>query len=228
MALIIKGGRKLFLSKKRNCLSISKDILEKITEDKPLFVTDLNFNTAFKVAWAGFMKMGELIYTAAKAKKATFAKTGLTRLDISFAEGDQYAILRLKRSKTDTKYTGVKIILAATGERTCPLAALRKLFIQDSRPVNAPLFRLQSAAFSRQGVVNILKQRIAAEGFSESNYFGHSFRKGEAQHAADHGMLDESIQRLGHWTSNAVRTTMSIDGSKGLSRVCNVCSHEYE
>ena len=132
-------------------------------------------DAAFKVAWAGFMTMVELTYTAAEAKNATFAETGLTRSDISFAEGDQYAILRLKRSKTDTEHTGVQIILAATGEPTCRLAALRRLFIQDQRPPNAPLFRLQSSAFSRQAVVNILKQR----------------------------MLDESIQRLGRWTSDA-------------------------
>ncbi len=45
-------------------------------------------NTAFKVAWASMMRMGELTYTAAEAKKATFAETGITRLDISFAEWD--------------------------------------------------------------------------------------------------------------------------------------------
>ena len=155
------------------------------------------------------MRMGELTYTAAEAKKATFAETGLTRSDISFAEGDQYAILRLKRSKTDTEHTGVQIILAATGEQTCPVAALRRLFIQDPRPANAPLFRLQSFAFSRQGVVNILKQRIAAAGFPKSNYSGHSFRKGAAQHAADHGILDKSIQRLGRWTFNAFKLCLT-------------------
>ncbi len=45
-------------------------------------------DTAFKVAWAGFMRMREMTYTAAEAKKAMFLETGLTRLDISFAEGD--------------------------------------------------------------------------------------------------------------------------------------------
>ena len=84
------------------------------------------------------MTMVELTYTAAEAKNATFAETGLTRSDISFAEGDQYAILRLKRSKTDTEYTGVQIILAATGKPTCPVAALRRLFIQDPRPPTLP------------------------------------------------------------------------------------------
>ncbi len=157
MALIIKGGKRLFPSKKRNRLPITKEILEKITEEELLSMTDLNVDTASKVAWAGFMRMGELTYTAAEAKKATFAETSLTRSDISFAEGDQYAIVRLKQSKTDMEHTGVQIILAATGEPTWPVAALRRLFIQDPRPPNAPLFRLQSSAFSRQAVVNILK-----------------------------------------------------------------------
>lgn len=205
MALIIKGGKRLFPSKKKNRLPITKDILEKITKEEPLTVTDLNIDTAFKVAWAGFMRLGEITYTAAEAKKPTFAETKLTRSDISFAEGDQYAILRLKRSKTDIEHTGVQIILAATGEQTCPVAALRRLFIQDPRPPTAPLFRLSSAAFSRQNVVSILKKRIVSAGLSESDFSGHSFRKGAAQHAADNGMLDESIQRLGRWTSNAFK-----------------------
>ncbi len=98
-----------------------------------------------------------------------------------------------------------QIILAATGEPTCPVAALRRLFIQDSRPHNAPLFRLQSSAFSRQAVVNILKQRIGAASLPEANYSGHSLCKGAAKHVADYGMLDESIQRLGRWTSNAFK-----------------------
>lgn len=60
MALIIKGGKRLFPSKKRNRLPITKDILEKIIKDELLTVEDLNVDTAFKVAWAGFMRMGEL------------------------------------------------------------------------------------------------------------------------------------------------------------------------
>ncbi len=91
------------------------------------------------------------------------------------------------------EHTGVEIILAATGEPTCPIAALRRLFIQDPRTLNAPLFRLQSSAFFCQAVVNILKQCIAAAGFPEANYSGQSFRKRAAKHEADNGMLDEGI-----------------------------------
>lgn len=137
--------------------------------------------------------MEELTYKAAEAKKVTFAQTGLTRSDISFAKKDQYAILYLKRSKTNTEHTWVQIILAVTRERICPVAALRQLFIQNLCPANASLFFLQTTAFTRQGVVNILRQRIMAAGFSGSNYSSNSFQKKAAQHAANHSMLDKSI-----------------------------------
>ncbi len=202
MALIIKDGRRLFPGKKRNRLPITKEILEKITEEELLSITDLNVDTAFKIAWIGFMRMAELTYTAAEAKKATFAVTDLMRSDISFAEVDQYAIFRLNQSKTDTENTGVQIFLAATVEPTCPVAAFRRLFIQDPYPPNSPLFKLQSSAFSLQAVVNILKQHITEAGPPQANYSGHSFRKGAAKHEADHGILNQSIQRLGRWISN--------------------------
>ncbi len=57
-------------------------------EDKPLSNTDLNLDTAFKIAWAGFIRIEELTYTAIEAKKAIFAEIGLTRSGISFAKGD--------------------------------------------------------------------------------------------------------------------------------------------
>ncbi len=202
MALIIKGGRRLFPSKKRSRLLITKEIPEKIMKEEPISIMESNVDTAFKVAWAGFMRMGELTTISGEAKKGTFAEKDLTRSDISFAKGDQYAILRLKQSKIKKEHTWVQIILAATGEPTCPVATLRRLFIQEPRLPNPPLFRLQSAAFSCQAVVNLLKQRITAAGLPEVNSFGHTFRKVAAQHAANQSILNESIQRLDRWTSN--------------------------
>ncbi len=49
MALIIKGEKRIFPSKKRNCLPVTKNILEEITKEEPLTVTDLNVDTAFNV-----------------------------------------------------------------------------------------------------------------------------------------------------------------------------------
>ncbi len=110
MVPIIKGGRKPFPSKNRNCLPITKEILEKITEEELLSITDLNVDKAFKVAWAGIMRMMELMYTVVEAKKARLAETGLTRSDISFAEGDQYAILRLKQNNRYGEHWGANYL----------------------------------------------------------------------------------------------------------------------
>ncbi len=50
MALIIKSGRRLFPSKKRNRLPITEDIFEKITEKELFSIAVLNVDTAFKLA----------------------------------------------------------------------------------------------------------------------------------------------------------------------------------
>ncbi len=42
-------------------------------------------------------------------------------------------------------------------------------------------------------------------GIKETGFSGHIFHKEAAQYIADQGMLDESIQRLGRWTSNAFK-----------------------
>ncbi len=203
IALIIGGGKRLFPKQKATRLPITKDILERLTEQEPMDLDEFNIDMAFKVAWEGFLRLGEIIYTSTDLKKASFSRTRVTRSDVSFAEGNQYAVLHLKQSKTDTEQTEVQMILAATGKRTCPVAALARLYTLNLQHPDAPLFRLSSGAFSRNSVISTLKKQISLLGLSQSDYSGHSFGKSAAPHAADHSMLDEMIQRLGRWTSNA-------------------------
>lgn len=68
LAWIIKGGSRLFLSSKAKRLPITKDILKKITSTTPKTCEELNIDTAFKVARAGFLRLGEITYTAAELK----------------------------------------------------------------------------------------------------------------------------------------------------------------
>lgn len=197
---LLKGGRYIFPHSKRECLPITKDILEKITSTFPISIEELNIDTAFKVAWAGFLRMGEFTYTSMEAQACIFRDTKLTRSDITFSESDQHAIVRLKRSKTDLNHTGVEIILAATHNKTCPVKALQTLFVQDPQLYTAPLFWLTEGetAFARTPVLNILQARLNNHGIGRAKaYTGHSFRKGAAQHASDNGMLEQHIQKLG-------------------------------
>ena len=122
LAWIIKGGKCLLHRTKNPRRPIAKEILEKITEPEPITVDELNVEIAFKVAWAGSRRLGEITYTGTDLKNASFSQTSVTESDILLAEEDQYAVLRLKRSKTDTEHTGA-------GIETCPVLALRRLFI---------------------------------------------------------------------------------------------------
>lgn len=197
---VLNGGRFLFPHARKERLPITKDILEKITAVTPISIKELNVDAAFKVAWAGFFRMGEITYTDAEVQSTIFVSTKLIRSDITFSDGNQHAILRLKRSKTDVYHTGVEIILAATQDTTCPVTALQVLFNQDPQPGSAPLFRLtnKSAAFPRKPVLNILQKRLLYHNLnSPQKYTGHSFRKKAAQHAHDNGMLEQHIQKLG-------------------------------
>lgn len=205
MALIIKSGRKSFFNKKRNRLLIIKNILEKITEDWPLSIINLKIDIAFKLVWTTFIKIENLIYMVAKVKNTIFTQTSFTKLDISFLKGNQYAILYLKQSQINTECTGMQIILVVTSERTCLVAALKRLFIQNLRSTNTLFFKLQFAALFHQGIVNILNQCVIVESYFITSYCGHSFEKRAAQHIINHGMLDKRIQRLGYYKSNAIK-----------------------
>lgn len=149
--------------------------------------------------------MGELIHTTTELKKNNFKDTKLTRSDFSFADSNQYAILRLEESKTDVDNTGVQVILAATDEPKCPVSAPSSLFVQDPRQADAIFFRLLSSAFFRENLISILKKQIAKAGLLDKDLAGHSFKKGAPHHASDHSILDESIQKLGSWSSNAFK-----------------------
>ena len=214
---IIKGARRAFPQKKTKRLPITKEILVKITTNDQQSVDELNCSMAFKVMWAGFLRMGEVTYKAYEQRDPSFTNIKPTRSDVHLSEDDQHAVLRLKRSKTDHTHTGVEILLAATGETTCPVQALRTLITRDPQPLNAPLFKLENRPFSRENVVIVLRERLRSNLISVEGYSGHSFRKGAAQHASDHGLLDEQIQTLGRWTSQAFKVYFTASTSTRYS-----------
>lgn len=99
MALIIKGGKRLFPSKKKNRQPITTEILEKITLEESLTVTDLNIDIAFRVAWAGFMRLREITYTATEAKTLPLKKLQLQ---------DQISHLQKQTNTPSYALSGVK------------------------------------------------------------------------------------------------------------------------
>jgi hypothetical protein len=134
----------------------------------------------------------------------TFQNTKITRQDVRFFEKGLYATIFLKRSKTDYDHRGVTIVLTASHDSVCPVAALQSLMERDPQPGSAPLFRLTNGAFTRDAVINELENRLLIRGISPDGYRGHSFRKGAAQEAHNNGLTEEEIQTLGRWSSDTV------------------------
>lgn len=96
IVLIIKGEKKLFLKQKTIRLPITKNVLEKITKNKPVELNKLNINTAFKIAWVGFLCLEEIIYTDTKLKKTSFLDIKVTRFNVLSFKKNQYTVLYLK------------------------------------------------------------------------------------------------------------------------------------
>lgn len=219
----------MFPHLKKERYPITKKILQKIVRRRTLDIDELNYDVACKIAWAGFLRSGEFFYTQEDMNDPVFTQSHLTREDVTFASNNQYTILRLKFSKTDYDHSGVEIVLAATGTRTCPVAALRELFRRDPQPGRSPLFRLKDGKpFTRDSLVKYVKNRLRDNGLSDVGYSGHSFRKGAADQAYKNGLCDARIQTLGRWNSEAFKLyykksikelyDLSVRHQQGLAR----------
>jgi hypothetical protein len=175
---------------------------------------DLNFAAACRVAFAGFLRIGEFTYKREDLGiPSVFLATKLTRSDVRFSSSLDHAQLTLKRSKTDRRHEGVQIILARTDDGACPVLALRKLLLLDPQQTNAPLFSFHGRPFSRNNFLAALSTKLRMLGLQTEGYLGHSFRKGAAQHAHDSGILDDQIQILGRWTSEAFRVYFTTNAA---------------
>jgi hypothetical protein len=201
---LLAGALSLSPPTKRARLPITRDILSKIVT-AGISKKYRNLDAAFTLAFAGFLRMGEITYTTKERKAPSFSAIKVTRSDIQFSSNLDHMLLRLKRSKTDSEHHGVSITIAATGDDLCPVQAMKRLFDEDRKDPLSPLFSLDGGAFSAAAVQALLVKRLTAANVLAKGYSGHSFRKGAAQHAKDHGFTDSQIQQLGRWTSNAFR-----------------------
>jgi hypothetical protein len=85
---MLREEKRMFLVIKATRLLIIKNILQQITQNFISFIDNINFDIAFKIAWAKFLCLSEIIYISKKISKITFSKIKITRSNISFANDD--------------------------------------------------------------------------------------------------------------------------------------------
>jgi integrase len=196
---LLRGVKSLQPATHKDRLPILPDILQSILTIDPQTTDDFTINAALTIAFAGFLRLGEITHTNASKSFA------VTRSDITVA--NDHLVLRLRRSKADIEHHGVTITIAATGAATCPVGHMRQLLLhQPALTPLSPLFQLASnTGFPKHTLVRIIKQRLHLAGHQSTAYSGHSLRRGAAQHAANIGLTDAEIKLLGRWSSESFR-----------------------
>jgi hypothetical protein len=116
------GAILLFPSTKKTKLLITKDILDKIITLKP-YKADINIDTAFTIAFIGFLYIGEIIYPNRKVKD--FSTIRALYSNIRIALNGYLMVFYLKQSKIDKTYSSINIQIAAiVGDCLYPIAII--------------------------------------------------------------------------------------------------------
>ena len=82
LAQILQGGRSLFSKIKKDRFPITKEILENITSEFPITSDNFNIDAAFKVAWTGFLRLGEITYSSSDLKNPFFTNLKIIQSDV--------------------------------------------------------------------------------------------------------------------------------------------------
>ena len=160
---------------------------------------------ALALAFAAFLRSGELTYEAEDMRNPDFPSWNISRASIQFDPQGQFMLLRLPASKTDPFRVGVTITIAHSP--LDPLCAVKLMasYLRNTTPADprSPLFiRVGGAPFTRSFLIQEV-QRLAVANGIPGNFTGHSFRRGAATWASRQGLGADQIQKLARWKSAA-------------------------
>ncbi len=207
--LVLKGIKRHQAESTNNCkrtrLPITLLILKQLQD---YWSANVSFSEAV-LLWAascicffGFFRSGEICIPS----RASFnSNIHLTPSDIAVDNKSRPTMVQihLKQSKTDQFHEGADIVIGATGQSVCPVAALLQyLTIRGSDP--GPLFCSPGGQpLIRSSFVGSVQSALVKLGYDPTLYAGHSFRIGAATTAASVGVSDAIIMSMGRWNSMA-------------------------
>ena len=153
---------------------------------------------AILLAFFAFLRSGELL--------------SLHRSDLH-RTADGYQV-HIKQSKTDPFRSGAVVTVLPSGDPSlCAVTALDS-YLATQGPTERTLFRLQTAALTRQRLNHLIRDLASRCGVESQRYSSHSFRIGAASAAAAAGIPDWRIQTLGRWSSDCYRRYIRLPSSE--------------
>ena len=199
---MLKGYGKLH-ARLESRLPITIPILHKLLQSASLFPLSkyqiLMFQTVCSTAFFGFLRMGEITFSAMTPPPIQIHQ--LTKLvnDAHDVVGFKIKFLTFKHS-----YNQPPFYLVISPQSTfCPVKILLQFLSARGDSQGALFIQEDGSAVSRSWFGAQLSSPIKLCGLNPSVYKGHSFRIGAASHAAEPRMSDAQIRILGRWKSNA-------------------------
>ena len=180
---------------------------------------------ATTLCFFGFFRSGEItIPTLVAFNSSIHLSWGDVAVDS--IESPTCARIHLKRSKCDQMGKGVDIYVGTTGDELCPVTALLAYIAKRGTTLGAFFLSEPGTPLTKGSFVVGVREGLHLLGVDERLYAGHSFRIGAATTAAQVGMEESLIQKLGRWNSAAflsyVRTPPDqfVGATRQLSRGC--------
>lgn len=155
----------------------------------------------FVLSFAGFFRISECL--------------NLKRSNISIC--DSHCEIYVEKSKTDVLRDGNTVVIARTGNSSCPVSLLERYLRLGNIQPNSNEFifrqiyldkisRLHSLKninkpISYSCLRDVLKRNFTSLGFDSSKFGLHSFRSGGASTSANNNVPERLLQRHGRWKS---------------------------
>lgn len=166
---------------------------------------DLRFVTMCLLGYAGFLRFDELV--------------NIKRNDIFFEDG--FIRLFIAKSKTDQFKTGSWLVIAKTGNDTCPVKYLRTYLSAFKVPENSNEFIFRKVTFLKKQDTYVLRkgdhisytrareillENLRKIGLDSSKFGLHSLRSGGASQAANSGLVcDRLFKKHGRWKCDSAK-----------------------
>ena len=150
------------------------------------------------------MRLGEVV-----VKSKCLADTVIQQEDVSFEFSNNTpssVVILLRIFKTNKKKDLFQIHLkASTNSNMCPVLAVHH-YLKTFDHISGLLFQfIGDEPVSYAFVSKHLHNTVSLIGYNPSLYKGHSFQIGAATRAAQQGVSENCIQKMGRWNSDAVR-----------------------
>ena len=167
-------------------------------------LSDLRLVTACLLAFAGFLRFGELVSYSIRPSDIKIQSDKL--------------ILLIPKSKTDQLWQGNELVISRTGNSTCPVAMLETYLartgtqLTDHRFLFRPICKTakseslrESGSISYSCLRESFRKKLRDLGYDPDIYDLHSLRAGGATAAANNGVPDRLFKRHGRWKSDTAK-----------------------